>query len=321
MIFEKQVVDLFKQKMYTRCDDTGKAFYFSTEDFDDLQRTPYPFTASAGHRLQGYLYHYSDPIADRLVVFDHGFGGGHRSYLREIELLCRHGFLVLAYDHTGCMESGGETPNGLAQSLCDLNDCITAVKSDARFAGRTISVVGHSWGAFSTLNIPALHPEITHIVAMSGFVSVPLMVETFFTGMLSGYRKAVLDLERQSNPHFATFDAVESLANSSVKALLIYSDNDQMTRKTPHFDTLQRELSHKENIRLLLVSNKGHNPNYTEDAVGYLAEYMAQLEKLDKKKLLETDAQKKVFLDSFDWHRMTAQDEAVWQEIFHTLDS
>ena len=321
MIFEKQVVDLFKQKMYTRCDDMGKAFYFSAEDFDGLQRTPYPFTASAGHRLQGYLYHYADPVADRLIVFDHGFGGGHRSYLREIELLCRHGFLVLAYDHTGCMESGGKTPNGLAQSLCDLNDCITAVKADTRFAGRTISVVGHSWGAFSTLNIPALHPEITHIVAMSGFVSVPLMVETFFTGMLSGYRKAVLDLELQSNPRFATFDAVESLANSSVKALLIYSDNDQMTRKTPHFDTLQRGLSHKENIRLLLVSNKGHNPNYTEDAVGYLAEYTAQLEKLDKKKLLETDTQKKAFLDSFDWHRMTAQDEAIWQEIFHTLDS
>ena len=28
----------------------------------------------------------------------------------------------------------------------------------------------------------------------------------------------------------------------------------------------------KENIKLLLVSNKGHNPNYTEDAVKYLGE-------------------------------------------------
>ncbi|MBR3704187.1 MAG: alpha/beta fold hydrolase [Oscillospiraceae bacterium] len=320
MIFEKQVVDLFKSRMYTRCDDTGKAFYFSHEDFG-LQRTPYPFTASAGHKLQGYLYHYADPRADRVIVFDHGFGGGHRSYLREIEMLCRHGFLVLAYDHTGCMESGGETPNGLAQSLCDLNDCISTVKADKQFQGRTISVVGHSWGAFSTLNITALHPEIEHIVAMSGFVSVPLMVETFFMGLLRGYRKAVLDLELRSNPKFATFDAVESLANSSVKALLIYSDNDQMTRKNPHFDTLQRGLAHKENIRLLLVSGKGHNPNYTADAVAHLAEYTTKLAKLDKKKLLETNAQKKAFRASFDWRRMTAQDDAVWQEIFRTLDS
>ncbi len=321
MIFEKQVVALFQQRMYTRCDDTGKAFYFSAEDFDGLQRTPYAFTASAGHTLQGYLYHYADPVPDRLVVFDHGFGGGHRSYLREIEMLCRHGFLVLAYDHTGCMESGGQTPNGLAQSLCDLNDCISAVKADERFAGRTISVMGHSWGAFSTLNIAALHPEITHIVAMSGFVSVPLMVGTFFPVLLHGYRKAVLDLEMRSNPKFAAFNAVQSLLHSDVKALLIYSDNDPMTRKTPHFDTLQRALSHKENIRFLLVSGKGHNPNYTADAVAHLAQYTARLARLDRKKLLETDAQKKAFLDSFDWLRMTQQDETVWREIFRTLDA
>ncbi len=321
MIFEKQIVDLFKKRMYTRCDDEGKAFYFSHKDFDGLQQEPYPFTASAGHKLQGFLYHYADPIPGRLVVFDHGFGGGHRSYLREIELLCRHGFLVLAYDHTGCMESGGETPNGLGQSLCDLNDCITAVKADKRFEGITLSVMGHSWGAFSTLNITALHPDIKHIVAMSGFVSVPLMVDTFFTGVLGGYRKAIKNLEQTSNPKFYSFNAVESLSASSVKALLIYSDNDQMTRRTPHFDTLAAGLSGRENIRLLLVSEKGHNPNYTHDAVKYLAEYGAQLARLEKKKLLETEEQKKAFRDSFDWHRMTEQDDAVWQEIFQTLDA
>ena len=321
MIFEKQVVDLFKKKMYARCDDTGRAFYFSCGDFVGLQREPYPFTAAAGHTLQGYLYSYADPVPGRLVVFDHGFGGGHRSYLREIEQLCRHGFLVLAYDHTGCMESGGETPNGLAQSLCDLNDCFTAIKGDPRFKGYTLSVMGHSWGAFSTLNICALHPEIAHIVAMSGFVSVELMVGTFFTGLLGGYRKAIWELEQRSNPRFCRFNAVESLSKTEAKVLLIYSDNDPMCRKTPHFDTLAAGLTQKENVRLLLVSEKGHNPNYTHDAVNYLGEYGKKLAHMDKKKLLETEAQKKAFRDSFDWHRMTEQDEAVWQEIFRTLDS
>lgn len=321
MIFEKQVVDLFKKKMYTRCDDTGKAFYFSHEDFDGLRREPYAFTASAGHTLQGYLYSYADPVAGRLVIFDHGFGGGHRSYLREIEMLCRRGFLVLAYDHTGCMESGGEAPNGLGQSLCDLNDCLATVKEDPRFAGHTLSVMGHSWGAFSTLNICALHPEIVHIVALSGFVSVPLMVESFFSGLLGGYRKAVLELETRSNPKFVKYNAVDSLSGFRGKALLIYSDNDPMCRKTPHFDTLAAGLSGKENIRLMLVEGKGHNPNYTADAVTYLGEYAAEVAKRDKKKLLETEEQKKAFRASFDWRRMTEQDDAVWQEIFRTLEA
>ena len=321
MIFEKQVVDLFKKTMYKRCDDTGKAFYFSHEDFDGLRREPYPFTAAAGHVLQGYLYSYADPVPGRLVVFDHGFGGGHRSYMREIDLLCRHGFLVLAYDHTGCMESGGETPNGFAQSLCDLNDCFTAIKADPRFEGFILSVMGHSWGAFSTLNICALHPEIRHIVAMSGFVSVELMVGSFFSGLLGGYRKAIWELEQSSNPRFSKFHAVESLSRTDAKVLLIYSDNDKMCRKTPHFDTLAEGLSRRENVRLLLVSEKGHNPNYTHDAVKYLEEYSKKLANMDKKKLLETEEQKKAFRDSFDWRRMTEQDEAVWQEIFRTLDS
>ena len=135
MIFEKQVIGMYKAMAYTRCDDTGKAYYFSAEDFPGLRKESYPFTASAGHRLQGYVYYYDAPIPGRLVVFDHGFFGGHRSYMKEIEMLCRHGYLVFAYDHTGCMESGGENPNGMAQSLCDLNDCLCTLKADSRFAG------------------------------------------------------------------------------------------------------------------------------------------------------------------------------------------
>lgn len=321
MIFEKQVVQTFKDKMYTRCDDTGRAFYFSSDDFEGLHRESYPFTATAGHKLQGYLYHYDNPIADRLIIFDHGFGGGHRSYMREIEQLCRHGFRVFAYDHTGCMESGGANPNGLAQSLADLDDCLRTIKSDPRFAGLTLSVTGHSWGGFSTLNIAALHPEIRHVVVLSGFVSVEVMVNSFFGGLLKGYRKAVLALERESNPNYVNFSAVESLSNTDAKVLLIYSDNDQLCRKTPHYDTLHAALSHKENVRFLLVEGKSHNPNYTQDAVQYLAKYSEDVKKQSKKKLLETEEQKSAFRASYDWERMTEQDEAVWQEIFRTLDA
>ena len=45
-------------------------------------------------------------------------------------------------------------------------------------------------------------------------------------------------------------------------------------------------------MRLLLVENKGHNPNYTVDAVQYLAKYSEDVKKQGKKKLLETDEQK-----------------------------
>lgn len=312
---------MYKGMAYARCDDTGKAYYFSAEDFPGLHKEAYPFNASAGHKLQGNIYHYDNPVPGRVVVFDHGFGGGHRSYMKEIELLCRHGYLVFAYDHTGCMESGGETPNGMAQSLCDLNDCIRTIKGDTRFNDMDISVVGHSWGGFSTMNITALHPEISHIVVMSGFVSVEMLLESMFSGLLKGYRKAIMELEQNANPEFVSFNGVETLRKTNARVLLIYSANDKLCRKTPHFDELFSELQGRDNIDFLLVDNKGHNPNFTEDAVRYFAEYSATLSKLNKKKQLETPEQKKAFVGSFDWNRMTAQDDKVWEKIFTCLDS
>ena len=319
MIFEKQMVNLYKGMMYTRCDDTETVFYFSAKDFPGLLCEPYSFTATAGHALQGYVYSYANPIPQRIVVFDHGFGGGHLAYMKEIEMLCRHGYTVFAYDHTGCMESGGESPNGLAQSLSDLHDCITTLEADARFADYDISVMGHSWGAFSTLNISALHPRISRIVAMCGFVSVEEMIKTFFSGVLKGYRRAVMALERQTNPRFSTFHAVESLSASSVKAFLIYSADDKLCRRD-HYDILKAGLEGRENISFLLVEGKGHNPNYTKEAVAQLAKFSAARSKLAKKKNL-TKEEKAAFVASFDWDGMTAQDEEIWQRIFTHLDA
>lgn len=319
MIFEKQIVNLYKGMMHKRCDDTETVFYFSPEDFEGLGAEPYSFKASAGHTLKGYIYEYVSPNPHRLIVFDHGFGGGHRAYMKEIELLCRHGYRVLSYDHTGCMESGGDSPNGLAQSLCDLNDCIGAIKADERFKGLDISVMGHSWGAFSTLNISALHPEISHIVAMCGFVSVTEMMGTFFSGIMKGYRKPVLQLEKESNPVFFEYNAIKSLSSSNVKALLIYSEDDQMCRKK-HYDMLKSGLEDKENIKFMLVSGKGHNPNYTSEAVKYLGEFGKARAKLARNKKA-TAADKAAFVASYDWNRMTAQDEEVWKAIFDHLDN
>jgi pimeloyl-ACP methyl ester carboxylesterase len=309
---------MYKGMMHTRCDEDGTAFYFSAEDFAGLKKEPYSFASSAGHTLQGYLYSYGDPIEGRIIVFDHGFGGGHRAYMKEIEMLCRRGYLVLSYDHTGCMESGGDSPRGMAQSLCDLNDCITAVKADTRFAGTDISVMGHSWGGFSTLNICALHPDVSHVVVLSGFVCVEDLVNSFFGGLLCGYRKAVLNLEKSVNPSFVGYNAVESLSGTNAQALLVYSENDMLVKKS-HYDRLKSGLSDKDNVRFLLVKNKGHNPNYTEDAVGYLGEFSAKRTKLLNKKNL-TAEEKRAFIDSWDWNRMTTQDDAVWKEIFECLE-
>jgi len=319
MIFEKQILNVYRKNLFVRNDNADGIFYFSPEDFPGLQAHPYTFKARAGHDLKGYFYHYPDPIPGRVLVFDHGMGNGHRAYMREIETLAKAGLLVFSYDHTGCMTSGGESCNGFAQSLSDLDACMEALKAEKGLEGYSFSVMGHSWGGFSTMNITALHPEITHVVSMSGFVSVKRIVEQTFDGILKPYRKAILALERQVNDKYAAFDAVESLRGTDAKVLLIYSEDDPVVKKAAHYDPLFRELEGKEDIRFHLEQGKAHNPSYTSEAVRYKDGFFGELTKLRKRGSKVSPEERKAFMESYDWRRMTEQDEKVWDLIVSHL--
>lgn len=43
MIFEKQVLGMYKGMMHTRCDDTETVLYFAASDFPELRAEPYSF--------------------------------------------------------------------------------------------------------------------------------------------------------------------------------------------------------------------------------------------------------------------------------------
>lgn len=320
MIFEKQIIKMYKGQMFIRCDDNGTAYYFSADDFAGLNKRSYIIESPNGHSLQGYFYWYENPVANRLVIFEHGMGGGHRSYMREIETIAKKGYMVFAYDHTGCMESGGESTNGFAQSLNDLDCVITALTQAGKFSEEEITVIGHSWGGFSTMNIAALHPKLKNVVAISGFVSVKRMVQQHFGGFLKPYAKAVYALEQKSNPDYVKYDATETLAKTDVKALIIHSSDDPMVKREHHFDVLRNALGDRENVEFMLLEGKAHSPNYTFDAVKYKDEFFAVLTEKLKKKELETQVQKAEFVSGYDWWAMTMQDMDVWNRIFEFIE-
>ena len=87
-----------------------------------------------------------------------------------------------------------------------------------------------------------------------------------------------------------------------------------------HYDILKAGLEDRENVSFMFVKNKGHNPNYTEEAVQLLDEFSKARAKLAQKKNV-TKEEKAQFVASFDWDAMTVQDEAVWQRIFEHLDA
>ena len=320
MIFQKQIEKIYKSNIFVRNDNSHGIFYFGPGDFPGLKSHAYDFKANAGHDLRGLFYHYDNPIPGRLLVFDHGMGNGHRAYMREIETLCKAGFLVYSYDHTGCMESGGESTNGFAQSLNDLDCCISNLKTVGGFKGEEITVIGHSWGGFSTQNIAALHPDLKNVVALSGFSSVKRMINQNFGGVLKGYAKAVYALEERTNPEYVKYDAVETLANTDVRALIIHSGDDPQVKREFHFDIMRSALADRKNVEFVLLSGKAHSPNYTYEAVKYKDAFFATLTEKLKKKQLETAQQKADFVAGYDWWAMTMQDMDVWNRIFEFIE-
>ncbi|MBQ8496969.1 MAG: alpha/beta fold hydrolase [Clostridia bacterium] len=315
MIWNK-IEEAYQNAVYSRADATKAIFYFSSEDFEGLEKIPFAVRSSKGHRLQGYFYQYPNPKQQRIIVFEHGMGSGHRGYMKEIELLAKQGYLVYAYDHTGCMESGGETTGGFSQSLADLDDVLNAFKKHPEYKTYDISVIGHSWGGFSALNISALHPHVSHIVAISGFVSLEHILKQF----LGIFYKGIYEKERKKNPKYTKYNAIQTLLRTKSKVLVIHSDDDKTVSCQKNFDVMHKALVGYENITFWKVSGKGHNPNYTADAVKYKDAFFKRYQRALKNGALETDRDKEVFAAGFDWDAMTTQDTAVWARILEFLE-
>ncbi len=307
----------YKKTVVKRYDDDHIVPYFSHLDFPSLTAEPVCFETPQRIAVRGFLYAYPGAAEDRLTVFCHGLGGGHRSYMREIERLCRGGRRVLACDNVGCFASGGEDIRGLTESLNDLDACLRWVKAQERFRGAALSVVGHSWGGYAAGNILNYHPDLDAVVAISGFASLQAMLDTQ-KGPARLFRRGVFRLEERANPAFARSCAADALRDTDARALLIHSRDDGMVDIRCGLALVRARVDNP-NVRYLEVDGKKHNPNYTADAVAYLNETFGEYGRLIRDKVLKTPEEKRAFLAGRDFRRMTEQDEDVWREIFAVL--
>lgn len=309
----------FNEAVFIRSDEKPHVFLFSCKDFYGLQTEALDFVSSKGHKMRAFFYYYPNFIKDRLIIFDHGMYSGHRSYLREIELLCKNGYLVLAEDHTGCFESEGESTGGFAQSLCDLDDLIKVVKNDSRLSSMDISVIGHSWGGFSAMNIVKFHPEISHVVALSGFISVEAIISQHVPFIFSREVKKLVANEMRLNPSYAGVSGVETLKNTDSRVLIVHSTDDKVVKYKKHAYVLEKELAGKENIEFLIVNGKGHHPNYTKEAIARKDQFFKDAKVAFKKKQLTSTEECEEFKARYDWRAITRQDKAVWKVILDFL--
>ena len=318
MLYNK-IESIFNKLVYSRAERMPYVFLFSHNDFKGLNAKKFTIESKRGHLLVGSFYYYDSPKKNRLIVFEHGMFGGHLNYMREIEMLARAGYLVFSYDHTGCMESGGSDTGGFSGSLFDLDEVISALKEVDALKGYEISVVGHSWGGFSTLCISKFHPDIKKIVPMSGFISPKDIIYQHMSGIASIFRKRIYENELIKNPKYMRCNAIEILSNSDTRALIIHSPNDHMVSYKKHFIKMKNALADNKNISFLTVPDAYHNPTYTKAAVKAKQDFQARLKRAQKKNKLTTTEECEAFVTSLDWYKITEQNDEVWSKIYEFL--
>ena len=267
--------------------------------------------------LKGAFYYVGQLQPDKLIVFDHGIGAGHYAYLKEIDCLARNGYTVYSYDHTGCVATGGTGILGFAQGINDLDHVLTALQNDPRFSSVPRKLIGHSWGGYASMNVSALHPEVTHVVSLAGFLSARSLVEQYIPKAFLKYSGEVMDRERQHNPAYADMDARESLQKSQTRLLHLQSRDDSKVKFELGTEPLSAALAERPHTEFLVVDHKNHDPQRTEAAAAANAAMLADLQK--QKKHLKTPAQQQAFQAAYDWDQITQQDPIVWQKILTFL--
>lgn len=322
----EKVKQMLRDAIHKRSDEKPFLFYFSHKDFKGLCQHSYNVKSSKGHQLVGYFYYYESeylktPLrTDTLVIFDHGMWSGHRSYFREIEMLCKNGYIVYSYDHTGCFESEGEETFGFAQSYLDLCDVLSSLKEHEKIKDMKLYVIGHSWGGFATMNCPNPH-NVDKVVAISGFISVEEIVNQYIPFFLKKHRRAVFNMETKDKGSLV--DGRRSLFLRKTKALYIHSRDDKIVSYKKHFLQLKKELASAlpEQVQFLSLNKKNHNPTYTINALKAKSKMERELKSAHKKGLLNTAEDCEKFKNTYDWYQITEQDQEVWDKILEFLDS
>ena len=318
MLFSKIIKKKF-DAVLGRYDGDPAYHYDTVADFPDLSSQPFDMQGDRGVLLKGAFYYVGELQPEKLIVFDHGIGAGHLAYLKEIAYLARSGYTVYAYDHTGCVATGGSGILGFAQGINDLDHVLTALQQDSRFSKVPRMLIGHSWGGYACMNVSALHPEVTRVVSLAGFLSARSLVEQYIPKAFLKYSKEVMDREREHNPKYADMDARDSLLKSQTRLLHLQSKDDVKVKFELGCQPLTEALAGRPNTNFIVVDHKNHDPQRTEAAAATNTAMLKALEQKRKKHQLDTPAQLSAFQSAYDWDQITEQDPAVWEKILAFL--
>ena len=297
---------VYVKKFVCRYDKEVGVPYHSCSDYKGLKREEFSFNNSKGIEIHYFYYYYDNYQEDKIVLFCHGLGPGHASYMAEIEALAKRGYKVLAVDYTGCGESKGKYLGSMNRPTRDVMDLLDHLKLD-----KTVVLVGHSLGGFTALKVASLRKEITKVVVFAPILMIKPMVLRGSKSKFVTYW--ILRYERKVEKAYDQIDVPKFLGSTTDDILFISSVDDPMV---PYETSLKiAEDSNNPHIQIIKFENRKHNPNYTENAVKYLNEVFGDYNRRVMYKKIKSDEERIAYFKDVSLDRLTEQDQELFDKI------
>ena len=281
--------------------------YYTSEEFG-LSKEAIEFKCDKDI-LRGYIHYYDNIplIEDRIVIHCHGMWSCLRSYIQDVEYLCRNGLKVISFDYTGTDSSDGKNLKGFGQSIKCVDACIKYVKE--KFKDKKIYVVGHSWGGFAAVNSIKYHNDIAGIAAISPFLSIKKLISgmNYKLNTLTGLAMTMVDSFYCGS--YSYCNAIKSLKNYNGKVMIIHSKDDNTVSYTANTKLLEKEYN---DFNYLIVDGKYHFPHYSYDAVNAFREYNKKLYSLTEEQQIE-------YKKNVDFHKLGELDSNIMDKIVEMI--
>ncbi len=303
-----------------RCDGDEKLKYFTHKDFEGLKAAPVEFQNSDGVTLRGAIYAKSGVQTPKgLIVFSHGMGGGHLSYMTEINTFAENEFAVLAYDNTGTFSSDGEKISSFCQGPEDLKAALRFVKDHPMLSKLKIVLAGHSWGGYSVCR--ALGDEnvkvdgaVTFGAPNSGYQVISAALGEKFSFLTSVFRLFFRIFEGK-NALVLCSDCVASAEPTPI--LMLQGENDAIVRPEISAALSAEDLPH---VKSVFFDGRYHNVYQTIESEEYMNATFARINALKKNKNT-SEKEISACYDNIDYELITKEDPAVMDLVIRFMNN
>lgn len=299
---------LFGKAFNRRYDSSALLPYWDASSFG-VEEERFYFPTANGWFLSGSRYFLKGKKPKGLIVFFHGIGDGRLSYIKEICQLAKEGYIVYAYDNTGCQESQGNRIYSLDRTIVDQKYFFAWLDEDLKAQGLRRYAVGHSWGGYGAIASCQDAYKIEKAVSFAGYM---LFADEFIglsKGKLAIFKPLIKLIQRTFVGKNANLNAMDIFEKSHAKLLYFQGDKDSMVDPKRGYYALKKRFGDDKRVELHLLEGSMHSPFRSHAAEKYVTDLIEKgITSLHSKDNLEMDLNK-----------ATEENEEVWERVFSFL--